>query len=97
MGIVAESGGLDITPEEALRYAMSLPVATVVSGMDSLETLRRNPVVANTFVPLSESERADLLARSAAHAEGAEAEPFKSTRIFDAAAGRITNRYPLNG
>jgi uncharacterized protein len=27
-----------ITPEEGLRYAMSLPVATTISGMDSLTT-----------------------------------------------------------
>ncbi len=89
--------GLGITPEDALRYAMSLPVATVVSGMDSLEVLKKNLEVADNFVPLNESERADLLARSAAHAEGAVAEPFKSTRMFDAAPGRIANGYPLNG
>ena len=29
-----------VTPEEALRYAMSLPVATTISGMDSLRRPR---------------------------------------------------------
>ncbi len=89
--------GLGIMPEEALRYAMSLPVVTVVSGMDSLDVLRKNLAVANEFVPLTEDERTDLLGRSAVHAEGAVAEPFKSTRMFDAAPGRIANGYPLNG
>lgn len=89
--------GLGMMPEEALRYAMSLPVATVVSGMDSLDVLRKNLAVANEFVPLTEDERTDLLGRSAVHAEGAVAEPFKSTRMFDAAPGRIANGYPLNG
>jgi uncharacterized protein len=88
--------GLDITPEEALRYAMSLPVATVISGMDSLEVLRKNIAVADDFVPLSAEERADLLVRSAPHADGAEAEPFKSTRRFEGTEGRIANGYPLN-
>ncbi|HVL26116.1 MAG TPA: aldo/keto reductase [Thermomicrobiales bacterium] len=88
--------GLDVTPEEALRYAMSLPVATVVSGMDSLDVLRKNIAVADGFVPLGEDERAALLARSAPYAEGAVAEPFKSTRTFEGAEGRIANGYPLN-
>ncbi len=88
--------GLDITPEEALRYAMSLPVATIVSGMDSLEILRKNIAVADDFVPLTSEERTALLARTASHADGAVAEPFKSTRKFDATPGRIANNYPLH-
>ncbi|MGI8484278.1 MAG: aldo/keto reductase [Thermomicrobiales bacterium] len=88
--------GMGITPEDALRYALSLPVATVVSGMDSLVILRKNLAVANDFVPISDSDRVDMLARSAAYAEGAVAEPFKSTRMFDAKEGRIANGYPLN-
>jgi aryl-alcohol dehydrogenase-like predicted oxidoreductase len=88
--------GLGITPEEALRYAMSLPVATLVSGMDSLEVLRKNVAVADDFVPLGDEERAAMLARSAPHAKDAVAEPFKSTRKFEGAEGRIANGYPLN-
>src|SRR3954464_8581759 len=34
------------SPEEALRYAMSLPVATTVSGVDSLRVLRQNIAIA---------------------------------------------------
>jgi aryl-alcohol dehydrogenase-like predicted oxidoreductase len=89
--------GLGISAEDALRYSMSLPVATLVSGMDSLEILRKNIAVADDFVPLSEEERAELLERSAPHADGAVAEPFKSTRVFDAAPGRIANGYPVSG
>ncbi|HYJ13488.1 MAG TPA: aldo/keto reductase [Thermomicrobiales bacterium] len=91
--------GLDISPEDALRYALSLPspVSTILSGMDSLEVLHRNLAVANDFVPLSNVERADLLARSAPHAPNAVAEPFKSTRRFEGTQGRIANNYPLSG
>jgi uncharacterized protein len=35
-----------ITPEEGLRYAMSLPVATTISGMDSLAVLGQNLEIA---------------------------------------------------
>jgi aryl-alcohol dehydrogenase-like predicted oxidoreductase len=85
-----------ITAEEALRYSMSLPVATLVSGMDSLDVLRKNIEVANDFVPLTATERSEMLERSAPHAENGIAEPFKTTRVFDAAPGRIANGYPVN-
>jgi hypothetical protein len=58
--------------------------------------LRKNIAVANDFVPLTSDERAALLARSARHAETGVAEPFKTTRAFDAAPGRIANGYPVN-
>jgi aryl-alcohol dehydrogenase-like predicted oxidoreductase len=91
--------GLDVTPEEALRYALSLPdpVSTIVSGMDSLDVLHRNIAVANEFTPLTDDERAALLSRSAPHADGAVAEPFKSSRKFEGKVGRIANDYPLSG
>jgi len=88
--------GLDITPEEALRYALSLPVSTVVSGMDSLDVLHKNIAVANDFVPLTSTEREALLERSAPYAAGAVAEPFKSTRKFEGGEGRKANGYPLS-
>lgn len=102
IGMKSNAGGhlndtkMGITPEEALRYSMSLPVATLVSGMDSLAVLKKNLAVADGFVPLNVEERAELLARSAPHAEGGVSEPFKSTRIFDASEGRIANNYPLD-
>lgn len=88
--------GSGITPEEALAYAMSLPVATVISGMDSLDVLRRNLAVANDFEPLTDAEREALLVRSAPHASDGVAEPFKSTRRFEGTEGRKANGYPLS-
>ena len=41
---------------DALQYAMSLPVATTVSGIDSLKILRQNLRIADDFQPLSASE-----------------------------------------
>lgn len=88
--------GMGISPEDALRYSMSLPVATLVSGMDSLEVLRKNIAVANDFVPITDAERADLLARSAPHAGDGANELFKSTRVFEGAEGRKANGYPVS-
>ena len=86
-----------ITPEEALRYAMSLPVATVVSGMESLEVLRQNLAIAQRFTPMTTEEREALLAKSAPHAQDAPFELFKSSRKYDANEGRAANDYPLAG
>jgi len=101
LGMKSNAGGhlqkvqMSITPEESLRYAMSLPVATVISGMDSLEVFRKNLKVAQEFMPLSADERAELLARSEALAGDDASEPFKSSRDFDAKLGRIANGYPV--
>lgn len=90
------TSGAGITPAEALRYAMSLPVATVVSGMDSLAILEQNLAIARAFQPLTEAERADILRRSAPAATGAH-ERFKSSHDFDGAEGRVAHRYPFPG
>jgi predicted aldo/keto reductase-like oxidoreductase len=85
-----------IAPAEALRYAMSLPVATVISGMDSLDVLEQNLATARSFEPLADDERVDLLRRSAPFATG-EFERFKTARDFDANEGRVAHGYPLIG
>ncbi len=46
--------------EEALRYAMSLPVAVTISGMESPEVLRQNLAIARGFTPLSSGEMRHL-------------------------------------
>src|SRR5258708_13795357 len=45
-----------VKAEEMLRYAMSLPVATTISGMDSLDVLRQNLHVARGFKPMTAEE-----------------------------------------
>ncbi len=62
MGRLGKSG--IATPLEGLRYTMSLPVSTVVSGIDSMEILKENLTLSETFQALSKNERAELIARS---------------------------------
>lgn len=66
------------TAAECLRYAMSLPVATVCSGMDSLEKLRQNAAVARQFAPLADDERLALLARTQEQGMQGEHESYKA-------------------
>lgn len=51
-----------ISVAEALRYAMSLPVTTTVSGMNSLEMLRQNVQTASSFTPMTQAEMQALRA-----------------------------------
>jgi aryl-alcohol dehydrogenase-like predicted oxidoreductase len=80
--------------EEALRYAMSLPVATTISGIDSLAVLRQNVAVARGFVPMPAAEMQALRQRCAPLAADGHLELFKSTKRYDGAVGRAEHGYP---
>ena len=86
--------GSGVTPEEALRYTMSLPIATVVSGMESLEILNQNLEITRNFTPLTDAEREAILARTAPIATGGEFETFKTTDSHEGEEGRYANSYP---
>src|SRR5438477_6142954 len=53
------------TPVECLHYAMTLPTATVITGIDSLELLKQDLEAVQTLRPLSSQEMTALLARTA--------------------------------
>src|SRR6202035_4914238 len=52
------------TAEELLQYAMSLPVATTISGVSEMPILEQNLKVAQGFVPFSEAEMQAIRARA---------------------------------
>ena len=83
-----------VTPEEALRYAMSLPVATTISGIDSLAVLRQNVAIARDFQPMTPGEMQALRERCAPLAADGHLELFKSTKKYDGAVGRQQHGYP---
>jgi aryl-alcohol dehydrogenase-like predicted oxidoreductase len=43
-----------------LRYALGLPVSTVIVGMESMAQLEQNLAIAESFTPLSDEERLDF-------------------------------------
>ncbi len=47
-------GDVKLTPQQALRYAMSIPgVTTTITGMESLDVLRQNLAIARGFQPMA--------------------------------------------
>lgn len=83
-----------LTPQEALSYAMSLPVATTVSGIPSLAILRQNLAIARGFQPMSATQMQALRDRCLKYAADGRFELFKSSKKFDADEGRIQHGFP---
>jgi len=83
-----------VTVMEALRYAMSLPVATTISGIDSLVVLRQNLAIARGFKPMTADEMESLQKRCAAAAGDGHLELYKSTMKYDGDIGREQHGIP---
>ncbi|MCC5610357.1 aldo/keto reductase [Nostoc sp. CHAB 5834] len=83
-----------VTPQEAIRYVMSLPIATLVSGIDSLEVLRQNLAIARGFQPMQAKEMQALRDRCVQYATDGRFELFKTSMKFDGDEGRIQHGFP---
>jgi aryl-alcohol dehydrogenase-like predicted oxidoreductase len=91
-GEMIHHGGF--TPAEGLSYAMSLPVATTISGMESMEVLEQNLEIARGFKSLDEPTMTSLRDRSRRQAADGRLELFKTTKKYDGAVGREQHHYP---
>jgi hypothetical protein len=83
------------TAAEALRYAMSLPVAVTISGMESMDVLKQNLEVACGFQAMSSAEMQKLRDRSRALAADGRLELFKTSKKYDGDLGRQQHMFPL--
>jgi aryl-alcohol dehydrogenase-like predicted oxidoreductase len=71
------------TVQEAIRYALSQPISSLVTGIDSMEVLKQNLQIARSFQPLAGEELEALLAKVKPAAGDGRHERFKSTQLFD--------------
>lgn len=83
-----------VTPTEALSYAMSLPVAATISGIDSLKVLRQNLRIARNFKPLSSEEMQSLRSKCSEWASDGRLELYKTSKAFDGPPGRKQHGFP---
>jgi len=86
----------EFTAEEGLRYAMSLPVATTITGMEKIEVLRQNLKIAQGFTPMSAEEMRALEARTREAAGDARFELYKVSLKFDNPQARMAHDFPLD-
>ena len=77
-----------VTPEEAIRYVLSLPIASLVSGIDSRQVLKQTLDIVRRFPPMTAADREALRTRVARYALDGRFELFKSTNRYDGRIGR---------
>lgn len=91
LGMKAFGGGAilksnAVTAAECLRFALTLPAAVVITGIESADRLRQALDAAKGFTPMPENELAALLDRTRAAALSGKFEGFKTGAEFDATA-----------
>jgi predicted aldo/keto reductase-like oxidoreductase len=78
----------------ALRYAMSLPVCTTVSGIDSLRVLRQNLRIARGFSPMNAKEREAYERSLAGYVLDGRFELYKTSAEHEGEVGRKQHGFP---
>jgi predicted aldo/keto reductase-like oxidoreductase len=84
-----------VTAQEAIRYTLSLPIATLVSGIDTMRVLRQNLAIAQGFRPMTERQRQALVRRVASKASDGRFELYKISAAFDGNEARRQHGLPL--
>jgi uncharacterized protein len=85
-----------LTGEEALKYAMSLPVTTTITGIDKPEALQQALKVAQNFEPMPPSAMQALRDRCGQYAGDGRFELYKLSLKFDNPEARLAHRFPLD-
>lgn len=85
-----------VTAEEALRYAMSLPVTTTITGMERLEVLQQNLEIARNFRPMQPAEMQALRDRVRSVSRDGRFELYKVSLKYDNPEARMSHDFPLD-
>jgi uncharacterized protein len=80
-GVIVSQAGIPV--EDALRYVLSLPISTLVTGIDSEKVLDQNLKIVREFRPMSAEEKAAIEGKTLAMAGDGRFELFKSSKMFD--------------
>ena len=75
-----------VSPQECLRYALSLPTSVVITGCERVEILQQAIDVASRFEPLTDEQKQALLERTLRLGRAGEYELFKTSDRFDSTA-----------
>lgn len=82
--------------EELLKYAMSLPVTTTITGVSEIPILEQNLKIAQGFTPYSESEMEALRKRAKQYSGDGHFELYKTSIKFDNPEARLAHEFPLD-
>ncbi|HVX64925.1 MAG TPA: aldo/keto reductase [Pirellulales bacterium] len=93
-GRLPDKVGLDAVA--CRRYALSLPISSLVCGITSREDLKQDLGVARNFKPMPAEQMAKLLAQTEAEGSDGRHELFKSTQFFDGPYHRLQHGFELD-
>jgi uncharacterized protein len=94
-GHIFDDPAIDITPQEAIRYALSQPIASLCSGIDSMAILEQNLRIARDFVPMTADEQSAAVDKAFHHAWSGQHEPFKTSFQFEGNEARREHGIPI--
>jgi predicted aldo/keto reductase-like oxidoreductase len=80
-GSIVSKAGVPV--EDALRYVLSLPISSLVTGIDSEKVLDQNLKIVREFKPLTADERTAIEGKTLALAGDGRFELFKSSKVYD--------------
>jgi len=93
-GSIVTKAGVPV--ETALRYVLSLPISSLVSGIDSEKVLDQNLKIVREFQPLTAAERATIEQKTLALAGDGRFELFKSSKQFDGPVHRKQHGFSID-
>lgn len=85
-----------LTAYESLRYAMSLPVTSTITGMETMKILEQNLTIAQNFQPMTQREMTSIEQRVAQQAADGRYEPYKVGLKYDNPEARLAHNFPLD-
>jgi hypothetical protein len=86
-----------LTPDEVLRYAMSIPGVTVtITGMEKPEILRQNLRIAQNFKPMTTAEMQSVADRVSPAAADGRFELYKVSLKYDNPEARLAHDFPID-
>ena len=74
---------LGLTAEQCRNYALTLPISTLVCGVQSQENLEQDIAIARNFTPMSDAEQQELLDSIYEEASDGRYEWYKSMQTYD--------------
>jgi predicted aldo/keto reductase-like oxidoreductase len=75
---------MGLAAEVCRRFALSLPISSLMCGITSRENLRQDLAMARNFKPITGRDLEELLAKTADRARDGKLEPHKTTRFGSA-------------
>ncbi len=92
-GRLPDKAGLSAV--DCRRYALSLPISSLVCGITSRDDLKQDLGVARNFKPMPDEQMAKLLVQTAAEGSDGRHELFKSTQFFDGPYHRLQHGFEV--